>query len=536
MKMSVKAMKKEYCLILATVLLLTLISLTGLICGADQSQATVEIKSFSFLPSSIIVPAGATVTWINRDPVVHTVTADDGSFNSPDIAGNGGKFERTFSEPGTYKYHCTPHPSMKGEVVVMQAAASNDPVSVSPRAKLEPVAEGFTAPMAFLSAGDGTGRMFLVEQTGLVKIVQADGTVQAEPFLDVRDRMVELMTRYDERGLLGLAFHPGFAENGRIFVFYSAPLQPGAPEGWSCTNHLSEFSVSLSDPNKVDMTTEKVLLQVDKPQMNHNGGTITFGPDGYLYIPLGDGGNADDAGLGHAPDGNGQNTTTFLGKILRIDVDNAGEAMAYGIPADNPFVGQEGILPEIYALGLRNPWRISFDTGGDFRLFVSDVGQNLWEEVDIVTSGGNYGWHVREGTHCFDVKNPNESPASCPDKGATSETLIDPIIEYGHDLGTAVVGGYVYHGQALPKMQGKYIFADWSNDFAKGNGTLLAATPSQEGLWSWEEIEIAGSPSGRVDRFIHSLGMDDEGEIYLLTSDELGPTGSTGKIFKMMAE
>jgi len=240
--------------------------------------------------------------------------------------------------------------------------------------------------------------------------------------------------------------------------------------------------------------------------------------------------------LGHAPDGNGQNTTTFLGKILRIDVDNAGEGMAYGIPADNPFVGQEGILPEIYALGLRNPWRISFDTGGDFRLFVSDVGQNSWEEVDIVTSGGNYGWHVREGTHCFDVKNPNESPASCPDKSATGETLIDPIIEYGHDLGTAVVGGYVYHGQALPKMQGKYIFADWSNDFAKGNGTLLAATPSQEGLWSWEEIEIAGSPCGRVDRFIRSLGLDDEGEIYLLTSDELGPTGSTGKIFKMMAE
>jgi glucose/arabinose dehydrogenase len=527
-------MKKEYCLILATILLL--ISSMGLACGADQSQPTVEIKSFSFQPASITLPAGATVTWINRDPVAHTVTADDGSFKSPDIAGNGGKFERTFSEAGTYKYHCAPHPSMKGEIVVTPAAASSDPVSVMPRVKLEPVAEGFTAPMAFLSAGDGTGRMFLVEQTGLVKIVKADGTVQSEPFLDVRDRMVEIMTGYDERGLLGLAFHPGFAENGRLFVFYSAPLQPTAPEGWNCTNHLSEFSVSQSDPDKVDMTSEKVLLQVDKPQFNHNGGAITFGPDGYLYIPLGDGGNADDAGLGHAPDGNGQNTTTSLGKILRIDVDRREEGMAYGIPADNPFVGRKGILPEIYALGLRNPWRISFDTDGNGSLFVSDVGQNLWEEVDIVTKGGNYGWRIREGTHCFDVKNPNESPASCPDRAAGGETLIEPIIEYGHDMGTAVVGGYVYHGQALPQMQGRYIFADWSNDFAKGNGTLLVATPSQERLWSWEEMEIAGRPSGRVDSFIHSLGMDDEGEIYVLTSDELGPVNSTGKIFKILPE
>jgi glucose/arabinose dehydrogenase len=525
-------MKKEYRLFLATVLLLA--SLMDLTCCAEPS-ATVEIKSFSFQPASITLPGGGTVTWINRDPVAHTVTADDGSFNSPRIAGNGGKFERTFSEPGTYKYHCTPHPSMKGEVVVTLALA-NDPVSVKPRVNLELVAEGFVAPMEFLSAGDGTGRMFLVEQTGLVKIVQADGTVQSEPFLDVSDRMVDLNPGSDERGLLGLAFHPQFAENGRIFIFYSVPLREEAPDGWRCTNQLSEFSVSQSDSDKVDMTTEKVLLQVDKPQSNHNGGTISFGPDGYLYVPLGDGGNANDAGLGHAPDGNGQSTTTLLGKILRIDVDRVDEGKAYGIPADNPFVGQDGTLPEIYALGLRNPWRISFDVGGDGSLFVSDAGQNLWEEVDIVTKGGNYGWNIREGTHCFNPENPNRSPESCPDSGAGGEMLIEPIIEYGHDLGTAVVGGYIYRGQALAEMQGKYIFADWSNDFAKGSGTLLAATPSPEGLWSWEEIVVTKSPSGRVDRFIRSLGMDDEGEIYILTSDKMGPTGSTGKIFKIMPE
>ena len=282
------------------------------------------------------------MSWINRDPVAHTVTADDSSFKSPNIAGNGGKFEHTFTEAGTYKYHCTPHPSMKGEIVVTKSEASNDPTSMIPKVKLEMVAEGFTAPMEFISARDGTGRMFLVDQIGLIKIVKADGTVQEEPFLDVRDRMVELMSGFDERGLLGLAFHPDFANNGRLFVFYSAPLRSGAPEGWNCTSHVSEFSISKSDPNKADLSTEKILLQVDKPQFNHNGGTITFGPDGYLYIPLGDGGNADDVGLGHAPDGNGQNTTTLLGKILRIDVDNMDEGMAYAIPADNPFLDQRG--------------------------------------------------------------------------------------------------------------------------------------------------------------------------------------------------
>jgi glucose/arabinose dehydrogenase len=526
-----ESMKKEFSLFLITMLLL--IWSMGLAICVDQSQVSVEIKSFSFQPASITVPAGSTVYWINRDPVAHTVTADDGSFESPDIASNGGRFEHTFTEAGSYKYHCTPHPSMKGEIVVTKSEASNDPTSMVPKVKLEMVAEGFTAPMEYISARDGTGRMFLVDQTGLIKIVKADGTVQEEPFLDVRDRMVKLMSGFDERGLLGLAFHPDFANNGRFFVFYSAPLRSGALEGWNCTSHVSEFSISKSDPNKADLSTEKILLQVDKPQFNHNGGTITFGPDGYLYIPLGDGGNADDVGLGHAPDGNGQNTTTLLGKILRIDVDNIDEGMAYAIPADNPFLDQEDILPEIYALGLRNPWRIAFDTGGDRDLFVSDAGQNLWEEVDIVTKGGNYGWNAREGTHCFDPKTPNESPAECLDQDARDETLIDPVIEYGHDLGTAVVGGYVYRGQALSEMQGKYIFADWSNDFSRGNGTLLAATPSEEGLWSWEEIEVADHPSGRVDRFIRSFGIDDEGEVYVLTSNETGPINSTGMVFKI---
>lgn len=223
--------------------------------------------------------------------------------------------------------------------------------------------------------------------------------------------------------------------------------------------------------------------------------------------------------------------TTLLGKILRIDVDKMDEGKAYGIPADNPFVDRGGMLPEIYALGFRNPWRIAFDDG---RLFVSDAGQNLWEEVDIVAKGGNYGWNIREGTHCFDPKNPSKSPDSCPDKDARGEPLIEPIVEYGHDLGSVVVGGYLYRGQALPEMSGKYIFANWSNSFAEGNGTLLVATPSDKGLWSWEEIEISGRPGGRLGLFIRSFGLDDTSEIYVLTSAEVGPVNNTGKIFKIL--
>jgi len=502
--------------------------------SAAQLQATVEITGFSFQPASLMLPAGTDVIWINRDPVAHTVAADDGSFSSPEIEGNGGRFERAFAKPGTYSYHCSIHPFMRGVIVVSESQAGSDPASVRPQVKLEPFAEGFTAPMELISTKDGTGRLFLVDQIGVIKVIEANGTVHDRPFLDLRGRMVELNTRYDERGLLGLAFHPDFAKNGRLFVFYSAPLRPEAPAGWSCTNRLSELSVSQEDPNMVNMTSERIVLLVDKPQLNHNGGTIAFGPDGYLYIPLGDGGGANDVGSGHAPEGNGQSTATLLGKILRIDVDGMEGNKAYGIPADNPFVDREGVRAEIYALGFRNPWRIAFDSGGEERLFVSDAGQNLWEEVDTVVKGGNYGWNIREGTHCFDPKNPNRSPDSCPDKDARGEQLIDPIIEYGHDLGSVVVGGYLYRGQALAEMYGKYIFADWSKSFSNGNGTLLVATPSDRGLWSLEAIDIFGRPDGRLGLFIRSFGMDEQGEIYLLASAEAGPANSTGKIFKIL--
>ena len=346
-------------------------------------------------------------------------------FNSGNIA-TGGLFNFTFSKPGKYQYQCLIHPSMVGYVIVTsgktEAVAVNATAPVSAGVKndgsnmtnqntpvvgLKLIASGFAAPMEFISSKDG--RMFVVDQIGLIKVITADGKLQDEPFLDIRDRMIRLSPGYDERGLLGLAFHPDFARNSRIFVFYSAPLRPGAPEGWCCTNSLSEFRVSNDNQNVIDITSEKVLLQIDKPQMNHNGGTIAFGPDGYLYLPLGDGGGANDVDIGHVLGGNAQNTSTLLGKILRIDVDADNASAAYGLPADNPFVNDTGFLPEIWAYGLRNPYRISFDSSG--RLFAADAGQNLWEEVDLIIKGGNYGWNIREGTHCFD---PNSRKCRLP--------------------------------------------------------------------------------------------------------------------------
>jgi glucose/arabinose dehydrogenase/plastocyanin len=526
---------KDHDLIVVWILIIaTSIGCAG---GAQPRIEIVEIKDFSFQPASINISPGTTVTWINRDPVEHTVSATDGSFNSGNIA-TGGVFNLTFNRSGTYQYQCLIHTSMVGYVIVNSSASDANRLKVAsssgPVVGLRLVVEGLTAPMEFISSGDQTGRMFAVDQIGLIRVVTSDGKVQPDAFLDIRDHLVSLTPNYDERGLLSLAFHPDFARNGKVYVFYSAPLRSGAPDGWSCTNHLSEFTVSKENPDIIDPGSERIILQIDKPQMNHNGGTIAFGPDGYLYVPIGDGGGANDVGEGHAPGGNGQNTSTLLGKIIRIDVDNA-SAGSYGIPSDNPFVGKAGYLPEIWAYGLRNPWRISFDIDG--RLFASDAGQNLWEEVDIITKGGNYGWNIREGAHCFDPGSPNKSPAICPDKGRKGEPLIDPIIDYdGHGINrTVVVGGYIYRGKALPEFEGDYIFGDWSSSFAKGDGTLLVAMPptSNGTLWRSEEITVAGT--GRVNAFVRSFGRDDEGELYLLTSDVAGPSKETGKIYKIVA-
>jgi glucose/arabinose dehydrogenase len=410
---------------------------------------------------------------------------------------------------------------------------------------LELVAEGMSAPVDLAVPGDGSGRLFIVDQVGVIWIVTAEGQLLDQPFIDLRDRVVGLNPGYDERGLLGLAFHPDYAENGLFYVYYSAPLDPQAPQGWNHTSHLSQFEVSEGNEGRGDPGSEEVILRVDQPQRNHNGGEIAFGPDGYLYVALGDGGGANDVGTGHAEDwyeanrgGNGQDVTeNLLGSILRIDVDGGDP---YGVPEDNPFVGEEGLV-ETWAYGFRNPYRFSFDAAGNHELFAADVGQNLWEEVSVVAGGGNYGWNVKEGAHCFSPTNPNQPPEVCPDSDPDGNPLIDPVIEYQNGnapggLGLAVVGGYVYRGQALPSFVGRYVFGDWSTSFSVGDGTLLVASPPGLGGdgWSFQELEIGTRDDGRLGAFVLGFGQDAQNELYVLTSNAPGPAGDTGRVWKIV--
>lgn len=415
---------------------------------------------------------------------------------------------------------------------------------------LELVTEGLTSPVVFTPIDDGSGRYLIADQVGLIHVLNADGELLETPFLDVRDRMVTLMEGFDERGLLGLALHPNFADNGRFFVYYSAPLREGAPQEFNHTSHISEFHVSVDDENVADPDSEQILLQVDQPQFNHDGGQILFGPDDYLYIPLGDGGNANDVGEGHVEDwydvnegGNGQDrTSNLLGSILRIDVDGEGaDGQPYAIPEDNPYVDGQEAFPETWAYGFRNPFRMSFDVGGDNALYVADVGQDRWEEVSIVTAGGNYGWNVKEATHCFSTSNPAEDLEECPDETPDGEPLIDPVIEYQNanqegGLGLSIIGGYIYRGQALSGFEGQYIFGDWSTQFGQGLGKLFVAMPSDtEGeLWPMEELTIADREDGNLNEFLLSIGEDLDGELYILTTETPGPTGETGKVYRLV--
>ncbi|MEX2619419.1 MAG: PQQ-dependent sugar dehydrogenase [Egibacteraceae bacterium] len=411
------------------------------------------------------------------------------------------------------------------------------PIPVGPTVGLELVAAGLSAPVQVLSPPDGSGRLFIVDQVGRIRVVSANGVLREAPFLDLRDRMVALRPDFDERGALGLAFHPDYAANGRLFVYYSAPLRPEGPAGWDHTSHISEFTVS-DDPDIADGGSERVVLQVDQPQANHNGGQVMFGPtDGHLYISLGDGGGGSDSGTGHTPAiGNAQDTTNVLGAILRIDIDGA---EPYAIPEDNPFVGREG-RDEIFAYGLRNPYRFTFDPGGDGALLAGDAGQALWEEVSVVVNGGNYGWNITEGTHCFDPDAPTQSPEDCPATGPGGDALIDPVIEYANSrqpggVGAVIVGGHVYRGSDVPHLQGQYVFGDWSASSAEPDGTLLVAEPAGAGLWPIREIAVEDAAGGRLGHYVLGFGQDTDGEVYVLSSDRAAPSGDTGRVYRLTA-
>lgn len=402
--------------------------------------------------------------------------------------------------------------------------------------KLEPYVTGLNAPVSMVQPA-GDDRKFVVEHFGRVRIINAAGELEATPFLDIRNLIVDQFSDFDERGLLGITFHPEFADNGKFYVAYSGHLDFDADLGkefwWDHTNTVAEFTVSETDPNVANPHSMRIITAIDWPQFNHNGHWIDFGPDGMLYISTGDGGYANDWGIGHnVTEGNGQDMTTLMGKILRIDVNKSENGNNYGIPSDNPFVGNDDVLPEIWASGLRNPWRCSFDQG-DGKLMCGDVQQNSFEEINIVEKGGNYGWRVMEATHCFDYTKPDEHPAACDTAGLT-----DPVMEYNNCTaqpdgckGISVTGGYVYRG-ANEDWQGKYIFGDWSQSFASMKGQVFIGSADDGGSWEMSETDVTNMPGDRP--YILAFGQDTAGEVYALTSITTGPVGSLDTIYKIV--
>ena len=338
----------------------------------------------------------------------------------------------------------------------------------------QPVATGLVNPLDLVYPPDGTDRLFVLEQPGVIRVIE-NGSLLPEPFLDIQDRVG---SSGNEQGLLGMDFHPNYAENGFFYINYTDR---------NGDTVIARYNAVSGSPNQADPGSESVLLRVDQPYPNHNGGGMLFGPDGYLYMSLGDGGSGGD------PRGNAQSLNTLLGKILRVDV-NSGEP--YAIPQDNPYANGGG-EPEIWAYGLRNPWRFSFDRlTGD--LYIADVGQNQWEEIDFYAAGdpagANFGWDFREGSNPFE----GQPPAGLE--------LIDPVYEYTHAEGCSVTGGYVYRGQDLPEFRGVYIFSDFCS------GRVWGLLRGADGSWQSQELYQTGMN-------VTSFGEDSRGEIYLIDQD-----------------
>jgi glucose/arabinose dehydrogenase len=431
----------------------------------------------------------------------------------------------------------------------------DNPVNVTP--DLQVIVSDLVSPITLAEPSDGSKRLFVVDQIGKIWIIDDKGQKIAQPFIDIASKMVTLNPNYDERGLLGLAFHPDYKSNGKFYLCYTAPPPDGGPstdagntglpKRWNSKTTISEFKVS-ANANVADPSSERIILQEAHPQGNHNGGTIAFGPDGFLYISIGDGGNKNDLGPGHVEDwyapnagGNAQdNEQNLIGNVLRIDVNSTASGKSYGIPADNPFVGKPG-LDEIWAFGFRNPYRFSFDMGGNKAMYLGDAGQNLYEEIDVVTKGGNYGWNVKEGTHCFNAANEKTELTTCPTQDASGNPLIDPVIEAknfanpGGGNFVVIVAGHVYRGSALPDLKGKYIFGNYSSAGAAPQGELYVSTPSTgAGLWSYEKIALK-SYTDNLQLYVKGFGQDSAGEIYVLASGVGGPSGVTGKVLKLVA-
>ena len=407
--------------------------------------------------------------------------------------------------------------------------------------KLETVATGLTAPNWGINSPADRQRIFVTDQDGILWAIKLD-TGEKKVFLDVSDRLVSLgiagPDTFDERGLLGVAFHPKYRKNGLLYTYTSEPVTAAAdfttiPDGEEA-NHQSVITEwTVPNPKNrdsvVDPASARILLRIDQPQFNHDGGAIDFGPDKLLYIALGDGGGADDEGIGHSSVGNGLDLTNVLGTILRINpLGSDSKNGEYGIPRKNPFVGHNTIPNEIYAYGFRNPFRMSFDRKGGY-LYVGDVGQNDIEEIDIVKKGGNYGWPAKEGTFFFD---PNGADRGFVTRNARGlpPGMVDPVAQYDHDEGLAVIGGFVYRGESIPRLHGRYVFGDFSQNFLGNDGRLfyLVGPPLRSRV-----LEFRLTDRTELGLTLLGFGQDADGELYVLGNTTGVPFGETGVVLKI---
>ncbi|GAB7020384.1 PQQ-dependent sugar dehydrogenase [Halostagnicola bangensis] len=635
------------------------------------------------------------VEWTNADGTPHDfviLNAEGDAIDGTEIVTEQGEVV-TFEFEATEEmaeYYCSVHPAeMRGDIEladVEEPTPDEEPddellIEKGPTVGLETVAEGLDSPIDFQVANEEADRRFIVDQPGQIYVHGPDG-LEDEPFLDIADRVSIDVDDFDERGLLGLAFHPDFQENGRFYVRYSGYRGTVTPASYSHTFVVSEFQTG-DDLETADPDSERRLMEVPQPQFNHNAGPLAFGPDGYLYVAIGDGGDGDDTGPGHPEDwytenegGSGQNTRdTLLGGMLRIDVNTEEFDKPYGIPEDNPLYEmdleetedeepeeEEGVDEEVdeadaeleddddeledngnglededdeeievdengredevqeettdeevevdengreeeveeddeevedepeltgepghaeyYAWGMRNPWGMSFTDDGE--LLAADVGQLLFEIINHVERGGNYGWNVKEGVHCFSTDNPGEPPEECPDETPEDvrggEPLLDPVIDYPQEydiqnIGSAVVGGRMYTEGGLEDLQDGYIFGDWSESFEEPLGKLFVSHPPDgwqdgdrptdagaesfadqvpegtdhplyeeelwEDLWPVEQLRIDADDDlvreeDELDRFVLAFGQDAEGEIYVLTTEENFPSGGTGEVHRLV--
>nr|XP_033811817.1 HHIP-like protein 1 [Geotrypetes seraphini] len=388
---------------------------------------------------------------------------------------------------------------------------------------LQEVANGLRNPVAMAHANDGSHRFFIAEQVGYIWAYLPNGSRVDKPFLNISKAVLASPWAGDERGFLGFAFHPQFKENGKLYVYYSIFMKKEE------RIRISEFQLSVNDPNMIDHMSERILLEVTEPASNHNGGQLLFNHDGYLYIFTGDGGRAGDP---FGEFGNAQNKSSLLGKVLRIDVNGNNKGPPYRIPLDNPFVHEPQARPEVYAYGLRNPWRCSVDrgdltSGADRgRILCGDVGQNKYEEVDVIAKGGNFGWRAKEGFFCYD-------------KGLCDNSSLDdilPIFAYPHKLGKSVTGGYIYRGCQMPNLQGLYIFGDFMS------GRLMSLKEDKgSGDWHYTEICMGQGQTCNFPKLINSyypyiisFAEDEAGEMYILSTRNPSAAIPAGVMYKIV--